>query len=186
MKSMIAYCGLDCEKCDAYLATVNNDQELRKKTAKLWAELNHAPILPEHINCQGCRVEGVKTVFCDRHCNTCNVYLLETVFPEKRYSHVTRNRNDRNGVHICRCDTCHKVRGTRTAGRQTDAHLACSPRIAVCRMGCSLLMGCQNMPDLIAMFVQFIVHIEDRSARISEDGVHPLLFQAFYYYLSSI
>ncbi len=68
MKSMIAYCGLDCEKCDAYLATVNNDQELRKKTAKLWAELNHAPILPEHINCQGCRVEGVKTVFCDRMC----------------------------------------------------------------------------------------------------------------------
>ncbi len=24
-------------------ATVNNDQELRKKTAKLWAELNNAP-----------------------------------------------------------------------------------------------------------------------------------------------
>ena len=22
MKKMIAYCGLDCEKCDAYLATV--------------------------------------------------------------------------------------------------------------------------------------------------------------------
>ena len=63
MNKMIAYCGLDYEKCDAHLATINNDQELRKKTAKLWAELNHAPILPEHINCQGCRVEGVKTVF---------------------------------------------------------------------------------------------------------------------------
>lgn len=25
MKNMIAYCGLDCENCDAYLATVNND-----------------------------------------------------------------------------------------------------------------------------------------------------------------
>ena len=50
---MIAYCGLDCEKCDAYLATVNDDQALREKTAKAWAELNHAPILPEHINCQG-------------------------------------------------------------------------------------------------------------------------------------
>ena len=22
---LIAYCGLDCEKCDAYLATVHND-----------------------------------------------------------------------------------------------------------------------------------------------------------------
>lgn len=68
MNKMIAYCGLDCEHCDAYLATMNDDQELRKKTAKLWAELNNAPILPEHINCQGCRVEGVKTVFCDSMC----------------------------------------------------------------------------------------------------------------------
>ena len=37
MKEMIAYCGLDCEKCDAYLATINNDQHLREKTAELWA-----------------------------------------------------------------------------------------------------------------------------------------------------
>lgn len=68
MKDMIAYCGLNCEKCDAYLATIHDDQVLREKTAKLWAELNQAPILPEHINCQGCRVEGVKTVFCDSLC----------------------------------------------------------------------------------------------------------------------
>ena len=47
MKDMIGYCGLDCEKCDAYIATVNDDQALREKTAKLWAELNNAPILPE-------------------------------------------------------------------------------------------------------------------------------------------
>ena len=68
MKAMIAYCGLYCEKFYAYLATIQDDQALREKTAKLWAELNHAPILPEHINCQGCRVEGVKTVFCDNLC----------------------------------------------------------------------------------------------------------------------
>ena len=68
MRDMIAYCGLDCEKCDAYLATINDDQELREKTAKLWSALNHVPILSEHINCQGCRVEGVKTVFCDSLC----------------------------------------------------------------------------------------------------------------------
>ena len=68
MRDMIGYCGLDCEKCDAYLATINDDQALREKTAKLWAELNQAPILPEHINCEGCRVEGMKTVFCDSLC----------------------------------------------------------------------------------------------------------------------
>lgn len=68
MPNMIAYCGLNCETCDAYLATIHDDQELREKTAKLWAELNQAPILPEHINCQGCRVDGVKTVFCESLC----------------------------------------------------------------------------------------------------------------------
>ena len=41
---------------------------LREKTAKQWAELNNAPILPEHINCEGCRVDGIKTVFCDSLC----------------------------------------------------------------------------------------------------------------------
>ena len=68
MRNMIAYCGLDCGKCDAYLATINDDQALREKTAKQWAELNNAPILPEHINCEGCRVDGIKTVFCDSLC----------------------------------------------------------------------------------------------------------------------
>ena len=68
MKDMIGYCGLDCESCDAYLATVNDDQALRERTAKVWAELNQAPILPEHINCEGCRMNGAKTVFCDRLC----------------------------------------------------------------------------------------------------------------------
>ena len=65
MKEMIGYCGLDCKKCDAYLATVNDDQELREKTAKLWAELNNAPILPEQSNGEGCRADGAKTVCCE-------------------------------------------------------------------------------------------------------------------------
>ena len=65
---MIAYCGLDCEKCDAYIATKNNDQALREKTAKLWSKLNNVTILPEHINCEGCRTNGVKTYYCDNLC----------------------------------------------------------------------------------------------------------------------
>ena len=68
MKDMIAYCGLDCEKCDAYLATVHDDQALREKTAKQWSEWNHVTILPEHINCEGCRADGVKTFFCSNQC----------------------------------------------------------------------------------------------------------------------
>ena len=69
MKDMIGFCGLDCEKCDAYIATMHDDQALREKTAKLWAELNNAPILPEHINCEGCRMSGAKTIFCENMCS---------------------------------------------------------------------------------------------------------------------
>ena len=68
MKEFIAYCGLDCEKCEARIATVNNDNELRKKVAAEWTEMNHVEITPEMINCAGCRVDGVKTPFCDSLC----------------------------------------------------------------------------------------------------------------------
>lgn len=68
MRKMIAYCGLDCETCDAYLATIHDDQALREKTAKQWTTLNHVPILPEQINCHGCRMDGTKTVFCESLC----------------------------------------------------------------------------------------------------------------------
>ena len=68
MRDMIAHCGLDCEKCDAYLATLHNDQALREKTAKKWSEWNQVTILPEHINCEGCRTDGVKTEYCSRLC----------------------------------------------------------------------------------------------------------------------
>ncbi len=68
MKQLIAYCGLDCEKCDARKATITNDDDLRKKVAKLWTELNGVEITPEMINCEGCRLDGRKTPFCDSLC----------------------------------------------------------------------------------------------------------------------
>ena len=68
MKELIAYCGLDCEKCEARIATVNCDEELRKKVAKEWSELNGAKITPEMIRCLGCRVDGVKTPYCEALC----------------------------------------------------------------------------------------------------------------------
>lgn len=68
MKKLIAYCGLDCEKCDARTATLNNDNALRERVAKLWSELNGVEITPEMINCDGCRADGVKTPYCDGLC----------------------------------------------------------------------------------------------------------------------
>ena len=68
MKKFIAYCGLDCEACEARLATIKNDNDLRTEVAKKWTELNGVEITAEMINCTGCRLEGVKTPFCDSLC----------------------------------------------------------------------------------------------------------------------
>jgi hypothetical protein len=68
MNTLIAFCGLDCEKCEARKATVNNDDELRKAVAKKWSEFNHVEITPDMINCLGCRSEGPKTPYCEKYC----------------------------------------------------------------------------------------------------------------------
>ena len=68
MNELIAYCGLDCEKCDARIATLNNDNELREITARLWSELNGTQITSEMINCAGCRADGIKTPYCNDIC----------------------------------------------------------------------------------------------------------------------
>jgi len=70
MKQLIACCGMDCEKCDARIATVNNDNALREKTAKKWRVMYNSPdIAAESINCMGCRTDGVKV----DHCSACTI-----------------------------------------------------------------------------------------------------------------
>ncbi len=69
MKQLIACCGLDCERCDARLATVADDDALREKTARKWSAMNNAPeITAATINCMGCRTDGVKFAYCSDLC----------------------------------------------------------------------------------------------------------------------
>ena len=68
MRKQIAYCGLDCETCEAHIATVKNDDAMRRKVAELWSKLNNVKITPEMINCAGCRIDGVKTPYCESLC----------------------------------------------------------------------------------------------------------------------
>lgn len=68
MNQLIGCCGLNCETCDARIATVTKDSALREKTAALWTKLNGVTITPEMIHCTGYRVEGAKTPFCDKLC----------------------------------------------------------------------------------------------------------------------
>lgn len=70
MEKLISCCGLNCAACDAYIATIGNDDELRKITADKWRVGYNAPdITPEMINCTGCREPGVKF----NHCEVCEI-----------------------------------------------------------------------------------------------------------------
>ena len=61
MNTLISCCGLNCAVCEARIATLANDDELRRKTAEQWKVQFNAPeIDPGTINCTGCREPGVK------------------------------------------------------------------------------------------------------------------------------
>ena len=71
MVSMIAFCGLDCTRCDAYVATKNDDNKLREETAKKWEkEFNHPGLRRSDINCDGCLSDS-KRLF--KHCRICEI-----------------------------------------------------------------------------------------------------------------
>lgn len=72
MEKFISCCGLDCATCDARIATLNDDNEMRAKTAENWQKQFNAPsIAIESINCLGCRQDEV--LF--GHCSTCKIRL---------------------------------------------------------------------------------------------------------------
>jgi len=58
MEEMIAFCGLLCGECGAFLATKNNDDEKREEVAQLWSKEYGSDLKPEDINCDGCLAES--------------------------------------------------------------------------------------------------------------------------------
>lgn len=70
MAKQIAFCGLDCAKCDVRIATLKNDEEFTRIVAERWQNLwSDSQITPESVRCTGCRTEGEKFV----HCSGCKI-----------------------------------------------------------------------------------------------------------------
>jgi len=89
---MIAYCGLNCFKCDAYLATQQDSDSKREETVQKWSRLYRVEIKPEQINCDGCKSDGRRFFhrnMCDirrcciskevDNCAVCEDYICETL-----------------------------------------------------------------------------------------------------------
>ena len=63
MEKIIAYCGICCSECPAYMATQKDDREEIKKVAKEWSS-EAMSFNPEDIYCDGCVSEGKHFSWC--------------------------------------------------------------------------------------------------------------------------
>jgi hypothetical protein len=70
MDKMLAYCGITCTDCGAYIATQNNDDAKRKEVAEEWQKQFNVEVKPEDINCDGCLSDSDRLV---GHCYVCEI-----------------------------------------------------------------------------------------------------------------
>lgn len=65
---MIAYCGINCSKCESYLATQSGKYKELEKVAKKLAKVYRAVVKPEYVICDGCRTGERHSFFCANSC----------------------------------------------------------------------------------------------------------------------
>lgn len=65
---MASYCGINCEECEAFVATKKNDNRLKEKVADHWSRIYGTTIRDEDIHCQGCKSIGKKGKYCEMMC----------------------------------------------------------------------------------------------------------------------
>jgi len=59
MSEIIAYCGLDCSKCDAFTATQAQDLERKKQISERWTKGLGIEFKPEDTECMGCASDRI-------------------------------------------------------------------------------------------------------------------------------
>jgi len=65
MNKFKSACGLNCNKCECYEATIANDSERKKDIAVRWSKNYDAALTEEAINCMGCLSDGPRFSWCD-------------------------------------------------------------------------------------------------------------------------
>ena len=111
METMIAYCGLVCTECEAYLATQARDRAaLEQMAAKARDEYGVAGATAESVQCDGCLSTGsrlcgycfecaVRTCATDRgvvNCAHCDEYACERL--EAFWAMASKARTTLDGI----------------------------------------------------------------------------------------
>ena len=93
MIPLIAACGLECSKCDAFIATQANDQDALEKLVEKWRVDYQSPdITVTNVLCDGCMTGGRTIGYCKEckiracvqgrgleNCAACPDYACETL-----------------------------------------------------------------------------------------------------------
>jgi len=67
----LAYCGADCQQCELYKATRENDLEVKARFANNWKKAFGVTIAAEDVACDGCRSDTGRLGY---HCSSvCDV-----------------------------------------------------------------------------------------------------------------
>lgn len=78
MEKMIAYCGLVCTECPAYIATQANDIRKLEEVAVQWSKEFNATLTADDCACDGC----LSTT--DRHMSHCDECKIRACAIEKK------------------------------------------------------------------------------------------------------
>lgn len=137
MKKSICYCGHDCSRCLTYLATINKDDNLRKKSQKFYKDEFGTDVPLEDIHCHSGRSKDVFYLCKECHwikcckdrnlnaCSDCTEYPCEAL---KQYQEKYVNM-------------CNQIEQTDTIYKQ---------EITYCGLACVLCsenencLGCKN------------------------------------------
>jgi hypothetical protein len=97
MTQLIAFCGLDCSKCDAYLATQSNDDAAKERVLAQWrTQFNLSDVTLAAVTCDGCITPNGRL---GGYCKECPIRACGT-------THQVANC-----AHCAEYDTCDKLAG---------------------------------------------------------------------------
>ncbi|MFZ0965102.1 MAG: DUF3795 domain-containing protein [Candidatus Bathyarchaeia archaeon] len=70
MDKMVAFCGIVCTDCDAFIATQENNDAKRREMAESASKQLGRKVKPEEINCAACLNTGGRHI---GYCNVCEI-----------------------------------------------------------------------------------------------------------------
>jgi len=107
MKEMIAYCGLSCSACPAFVATKNGDRDALAKLALDWSREFKSTLTADDCLCDGCSSTSGRHI---GYCKECKIRACAT---------------EQDAVNCAHCDdyACEKLKAFHSNAPQAKANL---------------------------------------------------------------